>query len=97
MLFLIVSEPAPTRPADVAATRAGFWVWIERYRADGTVRLCLPRAGRGAVALVDVPTHELLHRLLTEWSNQVPARFDVYPLLEEGAARAMLEPPQGTA
>ena len=31
------------------------------------------------------PTRSL-HRLLTEWSEMIPAEFDIYPLLDADAA-----------
>ena len=91
MLFLVVSDPAPTVPREVAVKRRAFWDWLAPYRTHGTVRFCYPRAGRGAVALFDVPSNEALHRLLTEWSNLIPAQFAIYPLVEESAARSLLD------
>jgi muconolactone delta-isomerase len=90
MLFLVVSTPRPERPSDVAAMRQTFWPWIAKYQADGVCRHIYARVGRGAVAVFDVPDNEALHRILNEWSDFVPAQFDIYPLIDDAAARALL-------
>ena len=56
----------------------------------GPARFIFARTGRGAVALFDVDSNETLHRLLTEWTDMVPAEFDVYPLIDSDAAVAYL-------
>jgi muconolactone delta-isomerase len=90
MLFLVISTPRPERPSDVAATRQTFWPWIAKYQADGVCRHIYARVGRGAVAVFDVPSNEVLHRILGEWSELVPAQFDTYPLIDDAAAQALL-------
>ncbi|MHB8574518.1 MAG: DUF3303 domain-containing protein [Dehalococcoidia bacterium] len=95
MLFLVVSTPRPERPSEVRQYRQRFWVWLEPLLQNGTARFCYPRVGRGAVALFDVDSNETLHRLLNEWAEQIPAQFEVYPLLESDAARAFLEQKSG--
>ena len=40
------------------------------------------RTGRGAVAIFDVESNEILHDYLNEWSEIVPAEFDIYPLID---------------
>ena len=82
MLFLVVSTPAPTRPSEVREARKSFWPWVEDKLARGSARSFYPRAGRGAVVVFDVDSHETLHRLLNEWSDAVPAEFAIYPLME---------------
>jgi hypothetical protein len=95
MLFLVISTPRPERPSDVAATRQTFWPWIAQYRADGVCRDIYARVGRGAVAVFDVPSNEVLHRILGEWSELVPAQFDTYPLIDDAAAQALLAVQRG--
>jgi hypothetical protein len=95
MLFLVISTPRPERPSDVAATRQAFWPWIAQYRADGVCRDIYARVGRGAVAVFDVPSNEVLHRILGEWSELVPAQFDTYPLIDDAAAQALLAVQRG--
>ena len=91
MLFLIISEPAPTRPSSVASQRKYFWDWIAPLQASGEVRSVHAKVGRGAVVLFDVPSNERLHRRLNEWAGIVPARFEVHALIDPTAAQAYLD------
>ena len=95
MLFLVVSTPAPTRPSEVREARKSFWPWVEDKLARGLARSFYPRAGRGAVVVFDVDSHETLHRLLNEWSEAVPAEFAVYPLMEPESIKAFLNEEPG--
>ena len=90
MLFLVISTPAPTRPSEVREARMNFWPWVEDKLARGSARAVYPRTGRGAVAVFDVDTHEMLHRLLNEWADAVPAEFALYPLMEPESIVAYL-------
>ena len=90
MLFLVVSTPRPDRPSELATTRQSFWPWIAGYEARGICRHIYARAGRGAVAVLDVPDNETLHKILNEWADIVPAHFDVYPLIDAQAANRAL-------
>ena len=90
MLFLVISTPAPTRPSEVREHRKNFWPWAEDKLDRGLARSFFPRTGRGAVAVFDVDSHETLHRLLNEWSDFIPAQFEIYPLMEPEAIRAFL-------
>lgn len=90
MLFLVVSTPRPERPSELTKTRQSFWPWIADYQARGVCRQVYARAGRGAVAILDVKDNETLHRILNEWADIVPAHFDIYPLLDPEAAKRML-------
>lgn len=82
MLFLVISNPAPTRPSDAREARKSFWPWVEDKLDKRIARSFYPRTGRGAVAVFDVESHEELHRLLNEWADAVPAEFTLYPLME---------------
>jgi len=90
MLFLVVSQPGPTRPSEMRPQREAYWAWAEKARADGHLQHVWARTGRGAVAVFDVDSHDTLHRLLTEWCELVPAQFDIHPLVDPGEARAFL-------
>lgn len=90
MLFLVISEPRPERPSDVAKARQGFWPWMETYQAKEICKHIYPRVGRGAVAIFDVESNEVLHRILNEWADIIPARFDTYPLVDLAATKAVL-------
>ena len=47
--------------------------------------------GRGAVAIFDVDSNDVLHRLLNEWSEIMPAKFDIYPLLDSESIKSFLD------
>jgi muconolactone delta-isomerase len=67
MLFLVVSTPRPERPSDLVGRRQSFWPWIAAYQARGLCRHVYARAGRGAIAVLDVEDNDALHRILNEW------------------------------
>ena len=95
MLFLVISNSAPTRPSEVREARKSFWPWVEDKLARGIARSFYPRTGLGAVGVFDVDSHEMLHRLLNEWADAVPAEFSIYPLMEQDSIKAFLnEDPQ---
>ena len=96
MLFLVVSTPRPERPSDLTKARQSFWPWISAYQARGVCRHVYARAGRGAVAILDVEDNDTLHRILNEWADIVPAHFDTYPLIDAQAAQRMLAAQQAT-
>jgi muconolactone delta-isomerase len=89
-LFLVISNPRPERPSEMAARRQSFWPWIGKYQADGVCKHIYARVGRGAVAVFAVDSNEQLHRILNEWADIVPAEFEVYPLVDVEATRKML-------
>ena len=92
MLFLVVSTPRPERPSELATTRQSFWPWIAGYEARGVCRHIYARAGRGAVAVLDVANNETLHKILNEWADIIGAlrrlSADRYGGGEPGARRA---------
>jgi len=90
MLFLVISEPRPEPPSTVAGSRRRYWQWIKPLQDSGEVRSVYARVGRGAVALFDVPSNEVLHRRLNEWQDIIPARFEIFPLIDPEAAQHFL-------
>jgi hypothetical protein len=90
MLFLVVSTPRPERPSELATLRQTFWPWIAKHEASGVCRHIYARAGRGAVAVLDVESHEALHHILNEWADIIPTHFHTYPLVDAEAAKRML-------
>lgn len=90
MLFLAISTPAPTQPSAVNASRQKFWDWIDPLLASGKAKSVHARPGRGAVVLFDVESNEALHVLLTQWSEMVPATFELFPLIDAVSARRAL-------
>ncbi len=91
MLFLVISEPAPTPPSSVTAARQRYWTWIQPLIDRGEVRSVHAKVGRGAVVLFDVASNEALHAHLNAWSDIVPARFEVHALIDPAGARRFLE------
>jgi hypothetical protein len=57
---------------------------------SGVARAVFARVGRGAVALFEVDSNATLQYLINEWSEIVPAHFDVYPLLDPASAQRFL-------
>ena len=82
MLFLVVSTPQPERPSELARARQSFWPGMEKYQASGVRRQVYARAGRSAVAILDVEGNEALHKILNEWADKIPEQFATDPLVE---------------
>jgi hypothetical protein len=95
MLFLVISTPRPDRPSTLVALRKRYWKWMQPLLDGGLARAVYARVGRGAVALFDVDSNDTLHRLINEWSDIMPAHFDIYPLLDPAAAQRFLARKQG--
>jgi hypothetical protein len=90
VLVLVISTPRPERPSDLATRRQSFWPWIAKYEASGACRHVYARVGRGAIAVFDVESNEVLHQILNEWADIIPAHFDTYPLVDLEATKRML-------
>ena len=90
MLFLVISEPRPEPPSSVAAARLRYWPWVHAKMESGMVRSVYAKVGRGAVVLFDVESNEMLHRLLNEWADIIPAKFEIHALIDQEAARGFL-------
>jgi hypothetical protein len=82
MLFMVMSNPRPERPSDIRDGQTGFWDWLEPLKRRGICKACYVKVGRGLFMVLEVDTHETLHRYLTEWANRVPAEFRVDPLID---------------
>ena len=95
MLFLVISTPVPQRPSEVVGQRRKYWPWAQDKLDKGLAKSFHARTGRGAVALFDVDTNEVLHRLLNEWAEIVPAHFDIYPLVDPDAMKSFLAEAEG--
>ncbi|MEZ0219736.1 DUF3303 family protein [Tardiphaga sp. 20_F10_N6_6] len=90
MLFLVISNPRADRPSDMAAARQSFWPWMAGYQASGICQHIYPRVGRGVVAVFKVGSNDVLHRILNEWADIIPAQFEVHPLVDLDATTALL-------
>jgi len=90
MLFMVISTPRPEPPSTMTGKRQDYWRWLAPLQENGLCKHVWARAGRGAVALLDVPDNETLHRLLNEWAEIIPAHFKVLPLIDPEKAKAYL-------
>ena len=92
MLFMVMSTPRAERPSDMRTRQTSYWDWLEALKQKGIARHVWVKTGRGAFVVFDAPDHETLHRLINEWSDCVPADFQVWPLIDaahqEAIARA---------
>ena len=91
MLFLVISNPELARPSSVVENRKRYWPWAQRQLDSGKAKSFYARTGRGAVAIFDVDSNEILHSLLNEWADIVPAEFQIYPLISPESIRQFLE------
>jgi hypothetical protein len=86
----VISNPRADRPSDMAAARQSFWPWMAGYQASGICQHIYPRVGRGVVAVFKVGSNDVLHRILNEWADIIPAQFEVHPLVDLDATTALL-------
>ena len=61
MLFLVVSTPNPEKPSEIVEQRRKYWPWAQDKLDKGLARSFHARVGRGAVAIFDVGSNEILH------------------------------------
>ena len=83
MLFLVISTPRPDFPSAVRDRQKAYWVWLNKLIAEGVVKHVWTKTGRGAVVVMDVDSHETLHKLINQWSENVPANFEVTALVSK--------------
>ncbi len=91
MLFMVISTPRPEKPSSVTPSREAYWQWLAPLQKKGLCKGVWARTGRGAIALLDVPDNETLHRLMNEWAEIIPATFEVYPVIDPGPAKEYLK------
>lgn len=96
MLFLVISSPSPGKPTVAREGQRQFWNWLNALLQAGTAKQAYTKLGRGAVVVFDVDSHETLHKLINQWSECVPAAFEVHAMLpkehQEGIAMAGTDP-----
>ena len=91
MLFMVISTPRPEKPSVVTPSRQAYWEWLAPLQKKGMCKGVWARTGRGAIALLDVPDNETLHKLLNEWAEIIPATFELYPVIDPGPAKDYLK------
>jgi len=90
MLFLIISNPHPSKPEESKTVRLEFRHWIKALETEKKVLYAFPRVCRGYAAVFDVVGNEELHEFLTKWSNIIPVSFDIYPLVSPETSERLL-------
>jgi len=92
MLFLVISNPHPSRPSEARDSRLKFRSWIGDLVSKNKVVCFYPRVGRGSVVVFNVSSNDELHRFMTQWMEIIPVNFDIYPLATpEGAEEVLKE------
>ena len=81
MLFLVISTPRAESPSKVRDGQKAFWIWLNERMRQGVVKHLWTKTGRGAVVIADVSSHEELHKFVNQWAENVPATFEVTPLV----------------
>ena len=88
MLCLVVGMGTGAGHRDREA--ALYWPWAQDKLDRGLAKSFYARTGRGAVALFDVDSNEVLHGLLNEWAEIIPAEVDIFPLIDPDAIKSFL-------
>ena len=83
MLFLVISTPRADPPSSMRERQKAYWAWLNERMAEGKVQHIWNKAGRGAVAIVDLPSNEELHKLVNQWQEIVPATFEITALISK--------------
>ena len=81
MHYLVISTPAAVAPSVARAGQKAWWDWLNPLVANGTAKHVYTKLGRGAVIIFDVDSPGTLHKLINQWSETVPATFEVEALL----------------
>ena len=101
MLFMVISTPRPDQPSKLRRSQHGWWNWIRPLQASGAAQAVYVKVGRGAAVVFDVDSNEQLHDLVNQWSEHIPAEFQVLPLAraehQERIARAGARTPSRSA
>ncbi|NYT62719.1 hypothetical protein H0A66_10380 [Alcaligenaceae bacterium] len=96
MLFLVISTPFPQQPSTIRKNQTLWWDWINHQISIGVAKHVYTKLGRGAVVIFDVERPEDIHKLVNQWSENIPATFEVEPLLpkehQEKISRAGTNP-----
>ena len=96
MHFLVISTPRPEKPSAARDNQKQWWDWINALAKAGTAKHIYTKLGRGAVVIFEVKEHADIHKLVNQWSECVPATFEVEALLpkehQERIAKAGTNP-----
>lgn len=81
MLYWVTTHPQAAAASAVRPQQQALWRWLAQHTGPAQVLHAWRRVGRGAVLVVHAPTPTDLHDLLAQWTEFVPATFEVQPLL----------------
>lgn len=81
MHFLVISSPRAEKPSAARGNQKEWWDWINALIGQGVAKHVYTKLGRGAVVVFDVDSHETMHKLVNQWSELIPAGFEVHALL----------------
>ncbi len=81
MHFLVISTPSAMSPSTVRDGQKKWWDWINALAAQGVAKHIYTKLGRGAVIIFEVDSPATLHKIVNQWSELVPATFEVEALL----------------
>ena len=70
MHFLVISTPRADKPATARDNQKQFWDWLDPLVATGTAKHVYTKLSRGAV--VNVDSHEMMHKHVNQWAECVP-------------------------
>lgn len=96
MLFLVESTPVGSKPSTMRDSQKAWWDWLNPLLDKGTAKNVYVKLGRGAIVIFQVDSHEDVHKLISQWSELIPATFEVKALMsreyQEKIARESLHP-----
>ena len=81
MHYLVISTPRPEKPSEARANQKAWWAWLQPLVDAGVAKHVYTKLGRGAVIIFNVEGPEVIHKLVNQWSECVPATFEVEALL----------------
>jgi hypothetical protein len=79
--YLVISTPRPEKPSEARANQKAWWDWLNPLVASGVAKHVYTKLGRGAVIIFEVDGPADIHKLVNQWSECVPATFEVEALL----------------
>lgn len=77
---MVISTPRPDQPSKLRKVQRDWWNWMHGLEASGVAQAVYVKVGRGAIAVFEVDSNEALHTLVNQWSEFIPAEFQVLPL-----------------
>ena len=80
---IAIGTPRPEKPSEARANQKAWWEWLKPLAESGVAKHVYTKLGRGAVIIFGVDSPETVHKLVNQWSECVPATFEVEALLPQ--------------